>query len=68
MSGAAPGFVPALVLRRQGAHAAFTPDTLVVEEPLEIRIKDEGARESVPLLVTMRTPGDDEDLAMGLLI
>jgi FdhD protein len=67
MSGRASGHVPALVLRREGASSAFTPDTLVVEEPLEIRIREEGARESTPFLVTMRTPGEDEDLAMGLL-
>lgn len=34
---------------------------LAVEEPLEIRIQDE------PLTVTMRTPGDDVELAAGLL-
>lgn len=36
-------------------------DLLAVEEPLEIRIDD------VPLTVTMRTPGDDIDLAAGFL-
>jgi FdhD protein len=38
------------------------PDTLAVEEPLEIRV---GGR---PLAVTMRTPGDDFDLAAGFLV
>lgn len=37
-------------------------DTLAVEEPLEIRV---GGR---PLTVTMRTPGDDFDLAVGFLL
>lgn len=37
-------------------------DTVVVEEPLEIRL---GGR---PLTVTMRTPGDDFDLAAGFLV
>ncbi|WP_084131046.1 formate dehydrogenase accessory sulfurtransferase FdhD [Actinocatenispora sera] len=37
------------------------PDTLVVEEPLEIRV------DASPLAVTMRTPGDDVDLAVGFL-
>ncbi|MFB7883985.1 formate dehydrogenase accessory sulfurtransferase FdhD [Microbacterium sp. NPDC056057] len=37
-------------------------DTLVVEEPLEIRIAGE------PLTVTMRTPGNDLDLAAGFLV
>lgn len=36
--------------------------TLVVEEPLEIRL---GGR---PFVVTMRTPGDDMDLAAGHLV
>lgn len=38
------------------------PDTLVTEEPLEIRV---GGR---PLSVTMRTPGGDFDLAAGFLV
>jgi FdhD protein len=38
------------------------PDTLAVEEPLEIRIDDE------PFTVTMRTPGHDVDLALGFLV
>jgi FdhD protein len=38
------------------------PDTLAAEEPLEIRV---GGR---PLAVTMRTPGDDLDLAHGFLL
>jgi FdhD protein len=45
----------------QDRHAAYRPDVLAVEEPLEIRI---GGR---PLTVTMRTPGDDIDLAAGFL-
>jgi FdhD protein len=36
-------------------------DVVAVEEPLEIRI---GGR---PVAVTMRTPGDDEELALGFL-
>ncbi len=36
-------------------------DLLAVEEPLEIRVAGE------PLAVTMRTPGDDIDLAAGFL-
>jgi FdhD protein len=42
---------------RTGARA----DLLAVEEPLEIRVQGE------PLAVTMRTPGDDIDLAAGFL-
>lgn len=36
--------------------------TLAVEEPLEIRVGGE------PFVVTMRTPGDDMDLAAGLMV
>ncbi|MGH2859121.1 MAG: formate dehydrogenase accessory sulfurtransferase FdhD [Solirubrobacteraceae bacterium] len=37
------------------------PDEVAVEEPLEIRVDGE------PLAVTMRTPGHDEELALGFL-
>jgi FdhD protein len=38
-----------------------TQDVVAVEEPLEIRVDGE------PLAVTMRTPGEDEELALGFL-
>ena len=41
--------------------AEHRADLLAVEEPLEIRLDDE------PLMVTMRTPGHDIDLAAGFL-
>jgi len=50
------------VLRLGGDIDVERPDTLVVEEPLEIRV---GGR---PLAVTMRTPGSDMDLAAGFLV
>jgi FdhD protein len=50
------------VLRLGGEVPVERPDTLVVEEPLEIRV---GGR---PLAVTMRTPGADMDLAAGFLV
>ena len=37
-------------------------DYLVVEEPMEIRL------DGVPLAVVMRTPGDEQDLALGFAI
>jgi FdhD protein len=44
------------------------PDTLAAEEPLEIRVGPAGARGRPPIAVTMRTPGDDLDLALGFLL
>ena len=41
-------------------------DTMVGEEPLEIRVGRVGEPRR-PLAVTMRTPGDDLDLALGFL-
>jgi FdhD protein len=42
-------------------------DTLATEEPLEIRLHAPGASESIPLSITMRTPGHDFALAAGFL-
>ena len=48
-----------------GAHATVrgtgVDDEVAVEEPLEIRV------DGRPLAVTMRTPGHDEELALGSL-
>ncbi|WP_086822543.1 formate dehydrogenase accessory sulfurtransferase FdhD [Streptomyces sp. NRRL B-24572] len=50
------------VLRVREGESGYRPDTLAAEEPMEIRV---GGR---PLTVTMRTPGDDFDLAAGFLV
>ena len=50
------------VLRYDDGVLVERPDTLAVEEPLEIRLGQ------TPLTVTMRTPGDDIDLALGWLV
>lgn len=45
-------------------------DKLAIEEPLEIRIgfHSNGKFESRPISITMRTPGDDFELAAGFLL
>src|SRR6201993_2325196 len=45
-----------ITLRHDGGE-----DEVAVEEPLELRVDGE------PLAVTMRTPGHDEELALGFL-
>jgi FdhD protein len=53
--------------RRRASHvtadeAVTRPETLVVEEPLEIRVNGKA------ITVTMRTPGSDVELAQGFLL
>ncbi|MFC7814471.1 MULTISPECIES: formate dehydrogenase accessory sulfurtransferase FdhD [unclassified Streptomyces] len=50
------------VIRIRGGAVSARPDTLVAEEPLEIRLNGK------PLAITMRTPGDDFALAAGFLV
>src|SRR5919205_817890 len=58
--------VTSSLVRHRGAHAVVVrddgvEDAVAVEEPLEIRV------DGRPLSVTMRTPGHDEELALGFL-
>ena len=46
--------------RRPVEHDGVS-DEVAIEEPLEIRV------DGAPLAVTMRTPGHDEELALGFL-
>jgi len=50
------------ITRVTAAELTEQPDTLVVEEPLEIRVN------GTPVTVTMRTPGSDIELARGFLL
>ncbi|OZF28603.1 formate dehydrogenase accessory sulfurtransferase FdhD [Rhodococcus sp. 14-2483-1-2] len=50
------------VVRLRGEHRVERPDTLVVEEPLELRVN------GAALAVTMRTPGHDVELVHGFLL
>ena len=45
-----------------GHQTVTRPETLAVEEPLEIRVN------GAPVTVTMRTPGSDIELAQGFLL
>ncbi|MDJ0462755.1 formate dehydrogenase accessory sulfurtransferase FdhD [Streptomyces sp. H27-C3] len=50
------------VIRVRDGVVSTRPDTLVAEEPLEIRLNGKA------LAITMRTPGDDFALATGFLV
>jgi len=64
----------ARVVRWWGTESAAADDELAAEEPLEIRIPAEGAGDGGPfegpfetLAVILRTPGHDDELAVGFL-
>ncbi|WP_395142388.1 formate dehydrogenase accessory sulfurtransferase FdhD [Armatimonas sp.] len=49
------------ILRIEAGKRTHRADCLAVEEPLTIRVSGEA------LSVTMRTPGEDEELVLGFL-
>jgi len=51
-----------LVGRRDGGRIRRSPDELIVEEPMEIRLDE------VLVSTTMRTPGHDYELAVGFCV
>ncbi len=57
------------IQRMQGGHITPRDDLITVEEPLEIRLVHREGRStrSTAISVTMRTPGDDFELAAGFL-
>lgn len=62
-----PGLTtPSLVLALEGANTREVIDELATEEPLEIRLVTHGAAQRIA--VTMRTPGNDFELAAGFLL
>jgi FdhD protein len=62
---ARPGTTGARVYRVAGGEVEERPDELATEEPLEIRLVQEGRTRTVA--ITMRTPGSDSELALGFL-
>jgi FdhD protein len=51
-----------IIRRKRDGELEYLPDDLTIEEPLELRI----GRKT--LATTMRTPGQDEELAAGFLV
>src|SRR5690349_19532630 len=68
--GAAPGIVETKVHRVENCvHGPETIDSMAIEEPLEIRLGFEEDRKTThkSISITMRTPGEDGELAAGFL-
>lgn len=61
------GFAETMINRISAAGSRPEIDSLAVEEPLEIRIQLPGSPKHKAISITMRTPGDDFDLAAGFL-
>jgi FdhD protein len=64
------GTTPLGILRLEGGRIESRADSVATEEPLEIQLSYEkrgGLRVTKSVSVTMRTPGDDRELAAGFL-
>ncbi|MGH9055404.1 MAG: formate dehydrogenase accessory sulfurtransferase FdhD [Acidimicrobiales bacterium] len=58
---------PVQAIKVRPGRSARLPEMLATEEPMEIRVAGPG-QEPVPVAVTMRTPGNDFELATGFLV
>jgi FdhD protein len=69
-SASRDGIAETLVERFDGTEFGSTPDVLAIEEPLEIQLVygPSDARAIKSISVTMRTPGNDAELAVGFLM
>lgn len=63
------GITRANILKVKGLEQSSMEDFLVAEEPLEIRLafQKKDVRHQKSISVTMRTPGHDDELALGFL-
>lgn len=62
LNGRGGSLAPVTVVRCRGGERTTVPDVVAVEAPLEIRVGTER------LVVLMRTPGHEVELAMGFLL
>jgi len=64
-----PPVAPIRLIRYSDGNEEYMEDLLAVEEPLEIRLGfgDKDNRQQQRISVTMRTPGNDFELALGFL-
>ena len=64
----APAIVETTIHRVEASeHGVASTDSLAIEEPLEIRLGLPGEAKHRAISITMRTPGEDAELAAGFL-